>query len=143
MKQYLKSYISFSLGMWFRAGVSFFSIPVISYLIIPEEFGKSAMFTLAFSIITGFMFLGTDQSFMRFFNEYGEEERSGHVRFVHSVHLWKTNQLASVWKSLSKHKFADVDHAVLGGASTFQPNPGENEKEGISIFTDRFCERRW
>ena len=75
LKQYLKSYISFSLGMWFRAGISFLSVPVISYLIIPEEFGKSAMFTMTFSIITGFMFLGTDQSFMRFFNEYREEER--------------------------------------------------------------------
>ncbi|MDI6863628.1 MAG: lipopolysaccharide biosynthesis protein [Pseudothermotoga sp.] len=75
MKQYLKSYVSFSLGMWFRAGISFLSVPVISYLIIPEEFGKSAMFTMTFSVITGFMFLGTDQSFMRFFNEYREEER--------------------------------------------------------------------
>jgi O-antigen/teichoic acid export membrane protein len=75
LKQYLKSYISFSLGMWLRAGISFLSVPVISYLIIPEEFGKSAMFTMTFSVITGFMFLGTDQSFMRFFNEYREEER--------------------------------------------------------------------
>ncbi|MEJ5230089.1 MAG: lipopolysaccharide biosynthesis protein [Pseudothermotoga sp.] len=75
MRKYFKSYISFSLGVWFRAGLSFISVPVISYLIVPEEFGKSAMFAMVFGIISSFMFLGTNQSFLRFFNEYKENER--------------------------------------------------------------------
>lgn len=76
MKQYLKGFMSFSLGTWFRAIISFFSTPVISYLIVPEEFGRASMFTLAYNITLLFSFMGLDQSFVRY---YYEEEESGDI----------------------------------------------------------------
>ncbi len=76
MKQYLKGFMSFSLGTWFRAIISFFSTPVISYLIVPEEFGRASMFTLVYNITLLFSFMGLDQSFVRY---YYEEEESGDI----------------------------------------------------------------
>jgi O-antigen/teichoic acid export membrane protein len=76
MKQYLKGFISFSLGTWFRAIISFFSTPVISYLIVPEEFGRASMFALAYNIALLFSLMGLDQSFVRY---YYEKKESGDI----------------------------------------------------------------
>lgn len=73
MIQYLKSFFSFSIGTWLRAVISFFSTPVISYLIVPEEFGKAAMFTLVYNIAFIASLMGLDQSFVRHY--YQNEEK--------------------------------------------------------------------
>jgi O-antigen/teichoic acid export membrane protein len=73
MIQYLKSFFSFSIGTWLRAVISFFSTPVISYLIVPEEFGKAAMFTLVYNIAFIVSLMGLDQSFVRHY--YQNEEK--------------------------------------------------------------------
>lgn len=74
MKQYIKGFLSFSAGTWFRAAISFFSTPVISYLIVPEEFGRAAMFTLVYNISLLVSLLGIDQSFVRYY--YQEKKKS-------------------------------------------------------------------
>ncbi len=71
---YLKGFLSFSVGTWLRAIISFFSTPVISYLIVPEEFGRAAMFTLVYNIALLVSLLGIDQSFVRYY--YETEERN-------------------------------------------------------------------
>jgi O-antigen/teichoic acid export membrane protein len=76
MKKYIKSFFSFSLGTWFKAIISFVATPIISYLIAPEEMGKVSMFYVIFNIFNIFVFLGTDQFFVRFFNEYEKEKRN-------------------------------------------------------------------
>ena len=72
----LKQFIAFSYGNLVSAAISFFTIPIITLLIIPVEFGKSTMFTLALGFICQIGMLGTDQSFMRFFFEKEEKERT-------------------------------------------------------------------
>lgn len=74
MKQYLKGFFSFSIGTWIRAVVSFLSTPIISYLIIPEEFGRASMFTLAYNIALLISLMGLDQSFIRYY--YEEQNKS-------------------------------------------------------------------
>jgi len=76
MKKYMKSFFSFSVGTWIRAFISFIATPITSYLLAPEEMGKFAMFSLALGILNVFVFLGTDQAFVRFFNEYEKEKRN-------------------------------------------------------------------
>jgi O-antigen/teichoic acid export membrane protein len=71
-----KSFIKFSFGSWISAGVSFFTTPVVTLLIMPEEFGKAAMFTLTSGILLQIVLLGGDQSFMRFFYEKNNDKRS-------------------------------------------------------------------
>lgn len=71
----LSSFFSFSLGPWAAAVISFLVTPVTTWLIIPTEFGKASMFTLAYGFIIQVALLGTDQSFVRSFYEKGEGSR--------------------------------------------------------------------
>lgn len=71
----LKKYISFSLGTWFKALISFFITPITTWLINPEEFGKAAMFSTAYSIILLVSILGTPSALLRFFPQKSEEEK--------------------------------------------------------------------
>ncbi len=71
----LKSFLKFSFGSWVSAVISFFTVPIITLLLNPEQFGKASMFTLVYGILTQVVLFGTDQSFMRFFYEYEEKKR--------------------------------------------------------------------
>jgi O-antigen/teichoic acid export membrane protein len=71
----LKKYISFSLGTWFKAFISFFITPITTWLINPGEFGKATMFSTVYSILLLVALLGTPQSFLRFFPQKSEEEK--------------------------------------------------------------------
>ena len=75
LRTYVKSFFSFSIGAWIGALTSFFTTPVVSYLIIPEEFGRASMFTLVYSILLTTCILGLDQSFVRFYYEMPQEKR--------------------------------------------------------------------
>lgn len=71
----LKKYISFSLGTWFKALISFFITPITTWIINPEEFGKATMFSTAYSIILLVSILGTPSALLRFFPQKSEEEK--------------------------------------------------------------------
>ena len=72
----IKKFLTFSYGSWVSAAISFFTTPVITLLIIPEEFGKASMFTLALNLMYQIGLLGMDQSFMRAFYEKAEKDRT-------------------------------------------------------------------
>lgn len=72
----LKIFLKFSFGSWVSAAISFFTIPIITLLINPEQFGKASMYILIYGIICQVIMLGNDQSFIRFFYEYKECDRS-------------------------------------------------------------------
>lgn len=71
----LKTFFQFSAGPWLSAIISFITTPITTYFIIPQEFGKASMYTVALSLILQVVILGTDQSFVRMFYEVKEEER--------------------------------------------------------------------
>ena len=74
-KRIIESFFKFSIGPWLSAFISFLSTPVITWLIIPEEFGKAAMFQIAYSFLLVSTGLGADQSFIRFFYEKSATEK--------------------------------------------------------------------
>ena len=74
-RSFVKSLFQFSIGQWIAAFITFITTPIITWLIIPNEFGKAAMFTLAFNLILNIVLLGADQSFVRFFYERKEIKR--------------------------------------------------------------------
>jgi O-antigen/teichoic acid export membrane protein len=45
-----------------------FTVPITTRLILPEEFGKSSLFTLAQTLLSLVALLGMDQAFARYFN---------------------------------------------------------------------------
>jgi O-antigen/teichoic acid export membrane protein len=68
VNSFVKRFLNFSIGPLAGAFIGFITLPVTTWLILPEEFGKVAMFTLAFSMISMFLFLGIDVAFVREFN---------------------------------------------------------------------------
>lgn len=72
---FIKSFFEFSMGQWVAALLSFISTPITSWLIVPEEFGRASMFTLAFNLLLNISLLGIDQSFVRMFYEKSEDKR--------------------------------------------------------------------
>jgi len=72
-KEFIKRFIGFSMGPILSAIISFFTVPITSYFVVPTEFGKASMYTMALSISSMFIYLGMDQSFTREFN--AEEDK--------------------------------------------------------------------
>ncbi|MGB9796077.1 hypothetical protein MNL76_09420 [Fervidobacterium riparium] len=62
MQRYVKDFVKYSLGIWIRAIVSFITIPITTYLIAPDEFGKAAMFSLVSIIAKVVSTLGLDKA---------------------------------------------------------------------------------
>lgn len=71
--KFLKTLAKFSVGTWIQALLGLITTPVIAWFIVPEEFGKSSMFTLAYSLGSNIIVLALDQGFARFFNN--EEDK--------------------------------------------------------------------
>lgn len=70
MGNIIKKLGAFSLGPIMAAVIGFITVPVITYFITPEEYGKASMFTLAQGIASLLMYFGLDQAFVREFNRY-------------------------------------------------------------------------
>ena len=71
----IKKLLQFSIGSIGAAAISFFTTPIITYLIIPEYFGIAALFSTVATFLFPIINFGTDQAFMRFFYEKKESER--------------------------------------------------------------------
>ncbi len=76
MKSPFRLFFQFSLGTWASAVLNVLTLPVITWLISPEEFGRAAMFLLAYNLLQVVITLGQDQSYIRFYNEIPEEHRA-------------------------------------------------------------------
>ena len=113
-RNFIKSFFQFSIGQGVAALISFITTPITTWLIIPEEFGKASMFTLAFNLLLNVALLGADQSFVRMFYEKEEEKRrnllwealipSLIVGFVIFIFI------EIFWKQLSFVLFGDYTH---------------------------------
>ncbi|MFP7393981.1 polysaccharide biosynthesis protein [Niallia circulans] len=69
MKQFLSKLVGFSFGPIIGALIAFITIPVTTYFISPEEYGKSGMFTLYLGLVLSLLYLGLDQSYTREYHE--------------------------------------------------------------------------
>ncbi len=71
-KSVLKKYFEYSLGVWLNSLLSFFTIPIISWLVQPQEFGKVAMYSSILGGLSSIVQMGTSDAYMRFYNEYSD-----------------------------------------------------------------------
>ncbi len=76
IKDAIKLFFSFSLGTYIQAIINFFSIPIITYLISPEEFGIATMYTTVYQLLLVFSLFGMNESFARSYYEANESERN-------------------------------------------------------------------
>jgi O-antigen/teichoic acid export membrane protein len=113
-RTFIKSLFQFSVGQWVAALISFITTPITTWLIIPDEFGKAAMFTLAFNLILNIVLLGADQSFARFFYERPENKRSNllweSLLPSLSIGIFTFIIIGIFWQELSTLLFGDANH---------------------------------
>lgn len=64
-----KKFISFALGNMVTLLIAVLTVPIVTRMLTPEQYGKTSMFTLATSIISTIILMGCEQSFSRFFYE--------------------------------------------------------------------------
>jgi len=69
----IKQLLSFSYGSVCVAALSLLSTPIVTYLVLPGEFGKASVFAIALNILFRICLLGLDQSFSRMFYEKKSE----------------------------------------------------------------------
>jgi O-antigen/teichoic acid export membrane protein len=69
----LSKFFAFSAGNWISLIVSLLSTPIITRILSPEEFGVFSLFTVVLNLLLIVSMLGTDQSYVRFFYEVGEQ----------------------------------------------------------------------
>lgn len=68
----LKKFLSFSIGGYVALAIGFFTTPIITRMLSPEQYGVSSMVTVVVNLILLICGLGLDQGFVRHF--YEEEE---------------------------------------------------------------------
>lgn len=73
-KNILKSFFSFSIGGYLSLVIGFFTTPIVTRLISPEEYGIFSIFNLFINIFLLISLIGLDQGFIRFY--YEEENKS-------------------------------------------------------------------
>lgn len=70
LKTLLIRFGQFSIGSLGAAFLNLILIPVTTYFLTPEEYGKTSMFILAQTLLVYIVYLGFDQAFTREFYEY-------------------------------------------------------------------------
>ncbi|KGL39144.1 polysaccharide biosynthesis protein [Listeria sp. SHR_NRA_18] len=69
----IKRFFQFSIGPVVGAAISFITIPVTTYFISPDEYGKASMFLLIQMLIATYVYFGLDQAYTREYNETTEK----------------------------------------------------------------------
>ncbi|MEJ5229671.1 MAG: oligosaccharide flippase family protein [Pseudothermotoga sp.] len=117
MRHIVKKYISFSAGLWIKSLLSFFMVPVISWLVDPSEFGKATMYSTAYAILQILIPFGTPNSFLRFYYQKSEEERSVLLWSCLKVPLllWGVSSVGLVlsWEAVSLFLVNIKDYTVV------------------------------
>ena len=73
MGNIIKKIGAFSLGPIVGAFLGLVTVPLITYFISPEEYGRASMFTLAQGVASMLVYFGLDQAFVREFHIYKKQ----------------------------------------------------------------------
>lgn len=75
MNSLVRKFIEFALGSGITLILGFISSPIITRLIMPDNYGKFSMFNTVTNLILVIVMVGLDQAYVRFFFEEEEECR--------------------------------------------------------------------
>ena len=75
-----RKFMEFAMGNGIVLIIGLISSPIITRIILPEEYGKASMFSTVTSLIIVVMTLGMDQAYTRFYNDEKEENRGRLLR---------------------------------------------------------------
>lgn len=72
----LKTFANYATGSFFALLAGLITTPILTRLISTVEMGKYSMYITVGSLIASIMYLGLDQSYVRFYNDENEEARN-------------------------------------------------------------------
>ena len=75
MNQLLKRFTQFSAGTFLGALLSIVQIPILTYFILPEEYGRAGLFNSLILQVPLFLYLGLDQAFSREYNDANNKNK--------------------------------------------------------------------
>ncbi|MGL4971679.1 MAG: lipopolysaccharide biosynthesis protein [Culicoidibacterales bacterium] len=117
MKNNLVSkFLQFAIGPLGGAAISFITIPVTTWLVSPEQFGLTTMFTLFQTLLTSFVYLGIDQAYVREYNEYkGEKQVLLFNAALVPLGIAVTIMVSLIlfMQTISQYLFAELNYLVM------------------------------
>ncbi|MGL5384159.1 MAG: lipopolysaccharide biosynthesis protein [Culicoidibacterales bacterium] len=117
MKNNLVSkFLQFAIGPLGGAAISFITIPVTTWLVSPEQFGLTTMFTLFQTLLTSFVYLGIDQAYVREYNEYKGEKQVllfNAALVPLGIAITIMVSLILFMQTISQYLFAELNYLVM------------------------------
>lgn len=80
MDKLFKKFLEFAIGNGIVLILGVISSPIITRLILPEEMGRFSIFTMVTSLVVLVTMVGSDQAYIRYYNEEDEEGRKKLLR---------------------------------------------------------------
>lgn len=71
----IKRFVEFSLGPVLGAILSAISVPICTHYLLPNEYGKTSMFNLFYTVLLMAAYLGFDQAFIREYHEFENKSK--------------------------------------------------------------------
>ncbi|GAB6168161.1 oligosaccharide flippase family protein [Clostridium carnis] len=75
-----KKFLEFAIGNGFILILGFISSPIITRLILPEEYGKYDLFNTVTTLVILVMMMGIDQAYVRYYHEESSEDIGLYLR---------------------------------------------------------------
>lgn len=68
--KFVENLVKFAVGPMGAALIGFITIPITTWLVTPEQYGLTTMFSLVQILILSFIYLGIDQAYVREYHSY-------------------------------------------------------------------------
>lgn len=82
-RQFIQRLLIFSVGPICSAIIGFISVPITTWLVAPDDFGKASMFTVFHMLASIIIFMGLDQALLREFHAFDDKRKL----FLNSIML--------------------------------------------------------
>ena len=82
MRDFIKKLSQFSIGSILGAIIGLITVPMTTYFISPEEFGRAGMFVLVQTLMASFVYLGIDQAYVREFHDEENKKNLFHNALI-------------------------------------------------------------
>ncbi|MDK0538610.1 oligosaccharide flippase family protein [Clostridium perfringens] len=113
----VKKFIEFALGSGITLILGFISSPIITRLIMPDNYGKFSMFNTVTNLILVVVMVGLDQAYVRFFYEEDEVSRKKllreSIKIPMIVNLFFSLILILFYKPFSKFIVGQYSFSVI------------------------------
>ena len=114
-KNMLKSFFSFSIGGYLSLAIGFFTTPIVTRLISPEEYGVFSIFNLFLNIFLLISLIGLDQGFIRFY--YEEKDKSQLLQkcilFSFGVYIFEVFVIYIFRNKISIYLFGNYNKEII------------------------------